>query len=47
MHKLLIILLLALSLPALAALEVAGVKFDDKTKVGSGDTVINVQMTSG
>lgn len=35
------ILLLALSLPTLAALEVAGVKFDDKTKVGAGDTVIN------
>lgn len=41
MNKLLAILLLALSLPALAALEVAGVKFDDKTKVGAGDTVIN------
>ncbi|MBI5899280.1 MAG: chalcone isomerase family protein [Rhodocyclales bacterium] len=41
MNKLLAILLLALSLPALAALEVAGVKFDDKAKVGAGDTVIN------
>jgi hypothetical protein len=41
MHKLLAILLLALSLPALAALEVAGVKFDDKAMVGTGDTVIN------
>jgi hypothetical protein len=41
MNKLLAILLLTLSLPALAALEVAGVKFDDKTKVGAGDTVIN------
>ncbi|MDP1610272.1 MAG: chalcone isomerase family protein [Sulfuritalea sp.] len=41
MNKLLAILLLALSLPALAALEVAGVKFDDKVKVGAGDTVIN------
>lgn len=41
MNKLLAILLLTLSLPALAALEVAGVKFDDKAKVGAGDTVIN------
>lgn len=41
MQKILAMLLLALSLPALAALEVAGVKFDDTTKVGSGDTVIN------
>jgi hypothetical protein len=41
MNKLLAILLLAVSLPALAALEVAGVKFDDTTKVGAGDTVIN------
>jgi len=41
MYKLLAILLLALSLPAFAALEVAGVKFDDKTKVGAGETVIN------
>jgi hypothetical protein len=41
MNKLLAILLLALSLPALAALEVAGVKFDDNAKVGAGDTVIN------
>ncbi len=41
MHKVLAILLLSLSLPALAALEVAGVKFDDKAKVGAGDTVIN------
>jgi hypothetical protein len=41
MNKLLAILLLALSLPALAALDVAGVKFEDKTKVGAGDTVIN------
>ncbi|MBK9022296.1 MAG: chalcone isomerase family protein [Sulfuritalea sp.] len=32
---------MALSLPALAALEVAGVKFEDKLKVGAGDTVIN------
>ena len=41
MKKLLAVLLLALSLPAFAALEVAGVKFDDKAKVGAGDTVIN------
>jgi hypothetical protein len=41
MKKLLASLLLMLSLPALAALEVAGIKFDDKTKVGAGDTVIN------
>jgi len=41
MQKILAMLLLALSLPALAALEVAGVKFDDKAKVGAGDTVIN------
>ena len=41
MNKLLAILLLTLSLPALAALEVAGVKFDDKAKVGAGDTVLN------
>jgi hypothetical protein len=41
MKKLLAILLLALSLPALAALEVGDVKFDDKAKVGAGDTVIN------
>ena len=41
MYKLLAILLLALSLPALAALEVAGVKFDDKATVGASDTVIN------
>ncbi|MDK9704521.1 MAG: chalcone isomerase family protein [Sulfuritalea sp.] len=41
MNKLLAILLLALSLPAFAALEVGDVKFDDKAKVGAGDTVIN------
>jgi hypothetical protein len=39
--KLLAILLLAISLPALAALEVAGAKFEDKAKVGAGDTVLN------
>jgi hypothetical protein len=41
MNKLLATLLLAISLPALAATEVAGVQFDDKAKVGAGDTVIN------
>lgn len=41
MNKLLVTLLLLISLPALAALEVAGIKFDDKAKVGTGDTVIN------
>ena len=40
-NKVLAILLLALSLPALAALDVAGVKFDDTAKVGADDTVIN------
>ncbi len=39
--KLAAALFMALSLPALAALEVAGVKFEDKVKVGAGDTVIN------
>lgn len=41
MTKALALLLLALSLPALAALDVAGVKFDDTARVGAGDTVIN------
>ena len=41
MRKLAAVLLLALSLPALAALEAAGVKFEDTMKVGAGDTVIN------
>lgn len=41
MNKLFATLLLALSLPALAAFDVAGAKFDDKAKVGSGDTVLN------
>jgi len=41
MRKLFALLLLALSLPALAALEVAGVKFDDTARVGAGDTLIN------
>ncbi len=41
MKKFAAVLLLALSLPAVAALEAAGVKFDDKMKVGAGDTVIN------
>ena len=40
-NKAIALLLLALSLPALAALEVAGVKFDDKAAVGAGETVIN------
>ncbi len=41
MNRVIAILLLALALPAFAALEVAGVKFDDTTKVGAGDTVLN------
>jgi hypothetical protein len=41
MKRFLAILLLTLSLPALAALDVAGVKFDDKAKVGAGDMVLN------
>lgn len=41
MKKWFAILLVVLSLPALAAVEVAGVKFDDTAKVGAGDTVIN------
>ncbi len=49
MNKIIAMLLLAFSLPALAALEVAGVKFEDTAKVmrsgipgdGAGDTVIN------
>ena len=41
MQKILAMLLLALALPALAAVDVAGVKFDDTQKVGAGDTVIN------
>ncbi len=41
MKNALAVMLLALSLPALAALEVAGVKFDDNARVGAGDTVIN------
>ena len=41
MKKLIATFLLTLALPALAALEAAGVKFDDKMKVGAGDTVIN------
>lgn len=41
MNKIIAVLLLAFSLPALAALEVAGVKFADTAKVGAGDTVIN------
>jgi hypothetical protein len=41
MNRFIAILLLAFSLPAFAALDVAGVKFDDTAKVGAGDTVIN------
>lgn len=41
MIKALAVLLLVVSLPAFAALEVAGVKFEDSAKVGAGDTVIN------
>ncbi len=41
MIKALAVLLLVFSLPAFAALEVAGVKFEDSAKVGAGDTVIN------
>jgi hypothetical protein len=41
MTKAFAILLLAFSLPALAALEVGGIKFDDKARVGAGETVIN------
>lgn len=41
MKRMLAALLLTISLPALAALEVAGVKFEDKAKVGAGDTVLN------
>ena len=41
MKNLFAILLLTLSLPALAAVEVEGVKFDDTVKVGPGDTVLN------
>lgn len=41
MNSLFAAVLLALSLPAFAALDIAGVKFDDHAKVGAGDTVIN------
>jgi hypothetical protein len=41
MKKLFAILLLAISLPAFAAIEIAGVKFDDTAKVGAGDTALN------
>ena len=41
MNRVIAILLLAFSLPAFAAIDVAGVKFDDTTRVGAGDTVIN------
>jgi hypothetical protein len=35
------IMLLTISLPVLAALDIAGVKFDDKAIVGAGETVLN------
>jgi hypothetical protein len=41
MKAILATLLAAMCLPALAAMEVAGVKFDDKAKVGAADAVIN------
>lgn len=41
MKKFLLALLLAAALPALAATEVAGVKFEDHAKVGAGDTALN------
>lgn len=41
MNRVIAILLLALALPAFAALEVAGVKFDATTKVGAAEAVIN------
>lgn len=41
MNKFLAVLLLSLSLPALAALDVGGVKFEDKAKVGAGETALN------
>ncbi len=41
MNRVIAILLLAFALPAFAAHEVAGVKFDDTTKVGAADTAIN------
>lgn len=44
MSKLLAILLLTLSLPALAAVEVEGVKFEDGVKVGAGDTALKPRI---
>ena len=41
MKAILATLLAAMCLPALATMEVAGVKFDDKAKVGAADAVIN------
>ena len=41
MKKLLVAFLLTLSLPTIAAIEVAGVKFEDKAKVGAGETALN------
>ncbi len=47
MKKRLAALVLALSFPALAAVEVAGVKFEDIAKVGAGDTAINDPAVHG
>ena len=41
MKKLIAALILSAALPALATMEVAGVKFDDKAKVGAGETALN------
>lgn len=41
MKQLLAALMFALALPALAAVEVASAKFDDKVKVGTADAVLN------
>ena len=41
MKKLLAALLFATTLPALAVTEVAGIKFEDTTKVGAGETALS------
>jgi hypothetical protein len=41
MKKLLAALLFATALPALAVMDVAGIKFEDTTKVGAGETALN------
>jgi hypothetical protein len=41
MKNLIAVLLLSAALPAFAAVEVAGVKFEDKAKVGAGETALN------